>query len=392
MQGDTMPARPAASHGLFTGLMPFVATEAGGPHTPTPALPMMTKGAQPLLAQTMPTPPEPASPSHSRPRIVFVLMSAVAKPETVEQLALALAPHLVLVHHDFSQTAHFPLSASNVRFVPDPVRTGWAQFGFVQAIFHSLEHALKHVNFDYLQLLSPTCLPIKPLHEFERHISGMTEAHFDCIDLLSDKDALMSVGYRAFTAHGSWRHRLARRLVHVYFDASSVQRAEAGIWLHSGQAAGLGAHLAGWALALLKHPALGRHLRTQPLRLYYGSTWFGARRHVVAGMVRTWQQPGVCEHFREVRIAEEFLVPSLLMKTKPIKGALNHVIQRFDQAHPGVFGLEDLDRLQQSPAFFARKFPDDALAPVRQRVLSELVQCTAQTAFVPSSQGVHAMV
>jgi hypothetical protein len=57
-----------------------------------------------------------------------------------------------------------------------------------------------------------------------------------------------------------------------------------------------------------------------------------------------------------------------------------------------VFGLEDLDRLQQSPAFFARKFPDDALAPVRQRVLSELVQCTAQTAFVPSSQGVHAMV
>jgi hypothetical protein len=28
----------------------------------------------------------------------------------------------------------------------------------------------------------------------------MAEAHFDCIDLLSDKDALMSVGYRAFTA------------------------------------------------------------------------------------------------------------------------------------------------------------------------------------------------
>ena len=370
MQGDTMPPRPASSHGLFKGRMPFVTTEAGGPHTPTPALPVINKDAQPLPAQALPTSPEPASPSHNRPRIVFVLMSAVAQPETVDQLALALAPHVVLVHHDFSQTPHFPLRAPNVRFVPDPVRTGWAQFGFVQAIFHSLEHALKHVNFDYLQLLSPTCLPIKPLHEFERHISGMAEAHFDCIDLLSDKDALMSVGYRAFTAHGSWRHRLTRRLVHVYFDASSVQRAEAGIWLHSGQAAGLGAHLAGWALASLKHPTVGRHLRTQPLRLYYGSTW---------------------EHFREVRIAEEFLVPSLLMKTKPIKGALNHVIQHFDQAHPGVFGLEHLDRLQQSSAFFARKFPDDALAPVRQRVLSELVQCAAQTAMVPNNQGVHAM-
>jgi len=201
----------------------------------------------------------------------------------------------------------------------------------------------------------------------------------------------MSVGYRAFTAQGSWRHRLARRLVNVYFGTTAMQREEAGIWLRSGKGAGLRSHLAGWALASLKHPVLGRHMHTQHLRLYYGSTWFGARRHVVAGMVRTWQQAGVSEHFRKVRIAEEFLVPSLLMKTKPLKGALNHVIQRFDQAHPGVFGLEHLDRLQQSPAFFARKFPDDALAPVRQRVLSELVKCAAQTAFVPTHQGVHAM-
>jgi hypothetical protein len=56
----------------------------------------------------------------------------------------------------FHKHRTFLLRAPNVRFVPDPVRTGWAQFGFVQAIFHSLEHALKHVDFDYLQLLSPS--------------------------------------------------------------------------------------------------------------------------------------------------------------------------------------------------------------------------------------------
>ena len=42
------------------------------------------------------------------PRIVFVVMSAVSKPGTIDQLARALAPHLVLVHHDFSQTPDFP--------------------------------------------------------------------------------------------------------------------------------------------------------------------------------------------------------------------------------------------------------------------------------------------
>ena len=101
-----------------------------GPLTAT-APPLHTHNSLALPGLDIPAPPELASHPHSRPRIVFVLMSAVAQPETVDQLAQALAPHVVLVHHDFSQTPHFPLSAPNVRFVPDPVRTGWAQFGFV---------------------------------------------------------------------------------------------------------------------------------------------------------------------------------------------------------------------------------------------------------------------
>jgi hypothetical protein len=308
-------------------------------------------------------------------------MSAVAKPQTVEQLAQALEPHQVLVHHDFSQSPEFTLQARQVRFVPAPVRTGWASFGFVQAIFHSLEHALRQLDFDYLQLLSPSCLPIKPMAAFERHVSGMEDAHFDCVNLLSDPDALRCVGYRAWTAEGSPAHRLARRLVDVHYGNSPGRRDEAGIWLRSGADAGLRAQLAGLALAALQHPAWGRHLRQQRLRVYYGSTWFGARKHVIAGMVRAWQQPGLQEYFGRVRIAEEFLIPSLLMKLSHHKGPLNHLVQRFDQAHPGLFGMEHLDALRQSPAFFARKFPDEPLAPVRQHVLRML----AQQAHSPTS-------
>lgn len=374
MQGDTMPLGPSVPGELLQGLMPFSApavAECPSAHT----RPRHAGRQVPWPGSAAATGSGIRAPgARARPRIVFVLMSAVAQPSTVDQLAQALAPHLVLVHHDFSQTPHFPLKADNVRFVPNPVRTGWAQFGFVEGIFHSLQHALNHLDFDYLQLLSPTCLPIKPLPAFERHISGLEEAHFDALDLLADKDVRMSVGYRAWTDCRSLKHRLMRRLTNVYFDTSPGRRDEAGVWIRSGAGGGLGSQLAGLSLQALSHPALGRHLREQHLRLYYGSTWFGARRHLIAGMVRTWSQPGVQAHFRQVHIAEEFLVPSLLMKLRPEKGPMNHLIHRFEQAHPGSFELAQLEQLRHTPAFFARKFPDNAQAPVRQRVLAELAQ------------------
>lgn len=307
------------------------------------------------------------------PKIVFVVMSAVQKPETVDQLAHALAPHTVLVHHDFSQTPEFALTAKNVMFVPNPARTGWAFFGFVDGIFHSLQHAITHLDFDYLQLLSPTCLPIKPLADFEAHISGVAEAHFDCIDLLLDDDALMSVGYRALTPENSLRHRIARRFPKAYFGTSPERRDEAGVWLRSGSQKNIRSWLAMLATKALCQPSIGRHIFNPTFRPYYGSTWFGARRHIVAGMLENFARPGVRDYFSRLHIADEFLIPTLLMHLGARRGPLNHFIKKFEQAHPGNMDAHDLAQLRNCKAFFARKFPDNAAAPIRTAVLSELV-------------------
>ncbi len=299
-------------------------------------------------------------------------MSAVGKPETVDQMARSLAPHTVLVHHDFSQTPDFVLTAPNVRFVPNPKRTGWAFFGFVDGIFHSMKYALANLEFDYLQLLSPSCLPIKPIEAFEAHISGRAEAHFDCVDLFSDTDALMSVGYRALTPEKSLRHRIVRRLGNAYFGASSGRREEAGIWLHSGGKKSILAMIALATCKALSRPSIGQHIFNEKFRPYYGSTWFGARRRVVAAMVEKFGQPGVRDYFSQLCIADEFLIPTLLMHVAPAKGPMNHFVQRFDQAHPGRIEEDDMERLKAVPAFFARKFPDDPAASIRIRVLAEL--------------------
>lgn len=307
-------------------------------------------------------------------------MSAVAQPATVDQLALSLAPHQVLVHHDFSQQPNFRLRAPNALLAPDPLRTGWGQFSFVEGIFHALRYALKHLTFDYLQLLSPSCLPIKPMVAFEQHVAAGALAHFEGLAVLEDRDALMSVGWRAFTPQGSWLHRLARRLPDLYYGNSPARRDEAGIWLRSGQGLEPLANLSQRVAQALGRSALKREPAVK--NLYYGSTWFGARRSLVQGMVQGFAQPALHGYFSQLSLAEEFVIPSLLVQltqgTEPtLKGPLNHLIKPFEQAHPGWFGLADLAQLRASPAFFARKFRDDPLAPVRLRVLSELAGCPA---------------
>lgn len=306
------------------------------------------------------------------PSIVFLVMSAVGKPETIDQLARALAPHTVLVHHDFSQTPDFALTAPNVRFVPNPKRTGWAHFGFVDGIFHSMKYALANLDFDYLQLLSPSCLPIKPMAAFEAHISRREEAHFECVDLFADRDALMSVGFRALTPEKTLRHRIVRRLGDAYFGTSSGRRDEAGIWLHSGGRKNIVALVALGVFKALTRPSIGQHIFSEKFRPYYGSVWFGASRHVVAAMLEKFRQPGVRDYFSRLCIADEFVIPTLLMHVAPARGPLNHFIQRFDHAHPGRIEDKDMAQLRAIPAFFARKFPDDAQAPIRLRVLAEL--------------------
>jgi hypothetical protein len=308
----------------------------------------------------------------ANPKIVFLVMSAVSKPATVDQLARALAPHRVLVHHDFSQTAVFPLAAPNVQFVPEPKRTGWGVFGLVEGIFHSFRFALANLEFDYLQLLSPTCLPVKRLAQFQAHVAGPADAHFGCIDLLRDRDALMSVGYRAFTPEASLRHRAMRRLSTVYFGATWGRRDEAGVWLRTGRSKGIVPRIALAATHLIADPRIGRHIFDDSFRPYYGSAWFGARREVIRGISDMFSQPAIHDYFSRLRLSEEFLLPTLMMRLGVRRGPINHYIQRYNEAHTGEIQEEHLAQVRDSGAFFARKFADNPQDAARTRVLREL--------------------
>lgn len=305
------------------------------------------------------------------PRILFVVLSAVTPAATLDQLARALHPHQVLVHHDFSQAADFRLEAENAQFVPEPRRTGWGTYGLVQGIFHSMEYADARLDFDYLQLLSPTCLPIRPLREFEAHVSGAADAHFGAIDLINDLECLMTIGYRAFTPPSTFRHRVMSRLSREYFRASDARRDEAGVQLQTGGGVGLIPFVARTTIRSLSRAFIHASPFGSAMHPFFGAAWFGARRHIVRAMVQKFHEIEARDYFSRIQIGEEFLIPTMLMDLtrSSTRGSLNHYIHPYVGAHTGLIKESDLKALQASPAFLARKFPDDPQSPVRQSVL-----------------------
>ncbi len=316
------------------------------------------------------------------PRIEFVIISAVHSAAAVAQVARALAPHRVLIHHDFAQTPAFEIDAPNVTFVPNPKRTGWACWGFSEAIFHSLQYAVEHHAFDYLQLLSPSCLPIRPLREFEAHVASPDfDADFDYVDLLDDLDALMTVGYRAFSPEHSLRHRILRRLSSLYFGpgAARPRRDVAGVQLLTGAATNSRGELTTRARIALRviqawsRPKVGRHIFDEHFRASFGSVWFGARCEVVSQILERFADPSLRRYFSRMRIADEFLIPTLLRATGARRRHSNHFVNTFDESRPNWLREEDFDRLRECGAYFARKFRDDPFDTLRQRVLNELV-------------------
>jgi len=313
-------------------------------------------------------------------RIVFGIVSARQSPATVGQLVTLLAPHPVLVHHDFTQQPAFGLALPNVAFVPDPKRTGWATWGFCEAIFHTLQHALDRHDFDYFQLLSPTCLPIRPLEAFERFaVDGAADANIDMLAVDGDDDTLMTFGFRTYAPGGSLRFRLLRRARRWYFGQGSALVQTRSLSLLR-RAPGRGAGWRGLAgrvgLALTRRAAvggLGAHPFASALTPMIGGTFFGARRSACEYLVRMGRDERAMAYFRRLALVDETLFPTLLANGGFTIGPANHAVNPFlDDGHPRWIEAQDLDTLIGTGRYFGRKFVDDPRAAVRREVIERI--------------------
>jgi hypothetical protein len=78
-----------------------------------------------------------------------------------------------------------------------------------------------------------------------------------------------------------------------------------------------------------------------------------------------------------LRIADELLIPSLLMHLGRSQGPMNHFIQAFDEAHTGTIHDEHIEATEDVECVFRAQISGRPAAAVRLRVLRELADSDA---------------
>lgn len=310
-------------------------------------------------------------------RIVFGLMASHEPASVIVQLVQALAPHRVVIHQDAGRASPLRLDLPNLMAVPDAGATGWGNWGFTRAILRTMRHAAQVHDFDYFQLLSPSCLPIRPLADFRAHvIQDRTDIHADLMPVDGDVDTLMTFGYRTYLPGSTLRFRVLRRMRGWYFGACPPLVQEHSLSVHRRvprpaiTPSALGGY-AGLALTrLAARGALGAHPFSPSLPPRIGSTWFGAHRHACERMLKMSEEEPWSSGFKHLHLVDETLLATLIAQTGMRIGRSNHTISDFDgQGHPRLLTFPDLPTLQAGERFFARKFALQADDAARQVAL-----------------------
>ncbi len=318
-------------------------------------------------------------------RLAFGILCAPEAPDVVRQLVASLGDEdPILVHHDPSKQPAFSLAGTRAWMVPDPVQTGWGTPGLPQAIFHLIRCALERESFDYFQLLSGTCLPLRPIPELKRYLAARrAPVHADLVNLDQAARVLMSHGHRVFCRDQTLAARILGRSRRWYLGEDPVTVQEANLGIHERprgstqltalQWLGKQVHAAARVGLLDSHPF---HGDTAP---FVGSLWFCLRRDACEYLVRQEHENAFVPYLYDLKVCDEILFPTLLGNSGFSVAPSNHLVNEFIGAHPRVFDERDRALLATSDRFFARKFAARADDPLREAVLGRLDRREAAT-------------
>lgn len=341
---------------------------------------------------------EGAAPSQGRKvRLVFGMTSATERPEAITQLIDTLGGRPVVLHHDFAKQPGLRIDRPNVHFTPESHVTGWGTWALCLGVLSTIRYALEHFEFDYFQLLSPSCLPLRPIDEFEAFLGASPcDGSMDLMDIQSNTDFLMNYGWRMYAPKGSLRQRILRKARAVYFgrDAERIQpfglailsdrRSDAGVRTD------LSKRLAVATVRLLSRSLFSGAPFTRDFRAYVGSLWFGASRELCEEILRRASDPRVAGYFSRLHIPDELLFATLAGNSGRRIAPAYHFINTFnDRGNPRTFKTHELPALLANDAWFARKFPSNPESPVRLGLIERRHAGVLRGRGLAKSPGVH---
>lgn len=312
-------------------------------------------------------------------RIAFGILSSNNTAAAIQQIIDAIGGgHAVIIHHDFSKQPDFHVSGDDVHVIEDYVTTGWGGWSLVEATLRLMETAIARGEFDYFQLLSDTCLPVRPVREFADYLATVRpDANIDHVSLRDVPAVMMSHGYRAFAAKDTMRHKLLRRLKHWRERGGTEYRQIAGLSVFMPKPSPRPDSRSGFfeplnlVLQIAARGLVFSHPFGQHFECHVGGQWFGCSRAICQGVLEwTRKHSDVFAYFKGMHIPDEFFFQTVIVNMRPQNiQRSNHLINTFDatagQRGPAFLESSDLDLLISSGKYFARKFPKEPQHPLR---------------------------
>lgn len=319
--------------------------------------------------------------------IVFGVLSCKVSAAAIAQFADAVAPHKVLVHHDFSQSPGFHIDHPNVTVLRNPDRTGWGSWSLVSATIKLIEHAMAIDGWDYFQLVSESCLPVRPVRQFADYlVSAKPDVMIDMLPVAADTPAaVMNYGWR-YLPRVAALMRVARRsgkwwigrnysCKRAYGVNLRIPASAPGGWLDRVKAA-----LGKTMLSAFLSPPVGAFPIGNFRQCWVGSQWFGLSRRAGERLLATKAQfPKLEAHYKRCTIPDESYIHTLVAACAFEKLQPGNHVTFWDAGNfgPDQLTRSDVLRIAQSGKFFARKFALDPECPVRQQVLASVMGAAA---------------
>lgn len=322
----------------------------------------------------------------SKIRITFGILSVRADCEVVQQQVDVLGQHhRIIIHHDFGQAPDFYVEGANCQIIRDYVPTDWGRWSQLEAILKILQVALKTTDFDYIQLLSESCLPVRPLAEFEDYLSeDRPDANIGLMPIGAAPDDVGRLNY-------AWRYQTNSRWASKAVGRAATWCRDPDILNDKSRREVVGG-LAVVPAAVRKNvlnrfkyaignaiistatcKAFASHPFSERFRCYVGSTWFCLSRNVVQHVLETIADNSkLVTHYRETRSPDESIIHTIVGNSKFSRiRDLNHVLfWRTRSTGPDILSLDHYTAIRASDKFFARKFDIDLRDPLRQKVLT----------------------
>ncbi|MFS2324069.1 beta-1,6-N-acetylglucosaminyltransferase [Brucella sp. H1_1004] len=253
-----------------------------------------------------------------------------------ENLIQGANNNYVAIHYDANSSLHdFSLIRSQlqqrnrVHLVDNRIKCRWGSFSLVEAVVASLNELETRYglqSYDYIFLLSETCLPNRPLHQLYRYLLENKGTQFiEVADERWVKDGLRSERYKFYFPFSPSKENsfLQKNLVRLQRFSGIKRRVPQG------------------------------------LDIRFGSQWWALTGEMCRGIIDYLNDnPKLATFFRKTYIPDEMVFPTLvnhLDKAQSIAGFNLTAYQFDDNGKPTMYGNSDIEKIMNLKSFFFRK-------------------------------------